>query len=422
MAVTINYVILPHLKKDDGTNFIRIRVTHHRKSKYIKTSIAVEPEHLTRSGNLKHEGKKTLAEDEVKLMRDIASGISTYTLESMTIDDVVRYIEAKRADGEGFRLNFARYGMEVAGRKKFGTGKNYVSAMNCLVRYFGYEPDISEITVRNMRGFEEFVRKEKKMVYHVDEGVVEGKETKSERAVNMYTGVVRSVYKEARREFNDPDLGIMRIPVDIFEYYKVPKAPPAEHRDIPAEWVQMMLDQREGLTGRERMSVDVFLLSFGLMGINSIDLYAAKEHPKDGVFHYFRTKTTDRRDDGAEMFVRIEECVKCLVNEYRGKERAFRFHTMYATDNTFNAAINKGLKAWKTRNGLEDEDKFTFYSARHTWATLGASKRVGIDLALVTEGLCHVDNNRKIDFVYIRKDWERVWDANAKVLELFQWK
>jgi integrase len=121
------------------------------------------------------------------------------------------------------------------------------------------------------------------------------------------------------------------------------------------------------------------------------------------------------------MFVRIEECMKCLVNEYRGKERAFRFHTMYATDNTFNAAINKGLKAWKKRNGLEHEDKFTFYSARHTWATLGASKRVGIDLALVTEGLCHVDNNRKIDFVYIRKDWERVWDANVKVLSLFKW-
>jgi integrase len=238
----------------------------------------------------------------------------------------------------------------------------------------------------------------------------------------MYTGAVRAIYKKARIEFNDPDLGIMRIPVDIFEYYKVPRVPAAEHRDIPAEWIQMMLDQREGLEGRERMAIDVFLLSFGLMGINSIDLYNVREQPKDGVLHYFRTKTTDRRSDGAEMFVRIEECVRGLVNEYRGKERTFRFHTMYATDNTFNAAINKGLKSWKSRNGLEDEDKFTFYSARHTWATLGASKRVGIDLALVTEGLCHVDQGRKVDMVYIRKDWERVWDANAKVLGLFQWK
>lgn len=421
MSVTVSYVILDHLKKDDGTNFIRVRITHKRKSKYLKTNIAVEPSDFTRTGNLKNQGKIDLANDEVKIIRKIVDAMPTSASDEMDVDDVVRYIKAKRADGEGFRLDFASYGISLAEKMKPGTGKNYIVAMRCLVRYFGHNPDISEITVRAMRGFEEFIRKEKKMVYHVDKGIVEGDGTKSERAVNMYTGAVRAIYKKARIEFNDPDLGIMRIPVDIFEYYKVPKVPPAEHRDIPAEWIQMMLDQRDGLTGRERMAVDVFLLSFGLMGINSTDLYNAKEQPKDGVLHYFRTKTTDKRADGAEMFVRIEECVRGLVKEYRGKEKAFRFHTMYATDNTFNAAINKGLKAWKSRNGLEDEDKFTFYSARHTWATLGASKRVGIDLALVTEGLCHVDQGRKVDMIYIRKDWERVWDANAKVLGLFRW-
>lgn len=421
MSVTVSYVILDHLKKDDGTNFIRVRITHKRKSKYLKTNIAVEPSDFTRTGNLKNQGKIDLAKDEVKIIRKIVDAMPTSASDEMDVDDVVRYVKAKRADGEGFRLDFASYGISLAEKMKPGTGKNYIVAMRCLVRYFGHNPDISEITVRAMRGFEEFIRKEKKMVYHVDKGIVEGDGTKSERAVNMYTGAVRAIYKKARIEFNDPDLGIMRIPVDIFEYYKVPKVPAAEHRDIPAEWIQMMLDQRDGLTGRERMAVDVFLLSFSLMGINSIDLYKTKEQPKDGVLHYFRTKTTDKRADGAEMFVRIEECVMGLVNEYRGKERAFRFHTMYATDNTFNAAINKGLKAWKSRNGLDDEDKFTFYSARHTWATLGASKRVGIDLALVTEGLCHVDQGRKVDMIYIRKDWERVWDANAKVLGLFRW-
>ena len=421
MSITVSYVILDHLKKDDGTNFIRIRITHKRKSKYLKTNIAVEPSDFTRTGNLKNQGKIDLAKDEVKINRKIVDAMPTSASDEMDVDDVVRYIKAKRADGEGFRLDFASYGISLAEKMKPGTGKNYIVAMRCLVRYFGHNPDISEITVRAMRGFEEFIRQEKKMVYHVDKGIVEGDGTKSERAVNMYTGAVRAIYKKARIEFNDPDLGIMRIPVDIFEYYKVPRVPAAEHRDIPAEWIQMMLDQREGLEGRERMAIDVFLLSFGLMGINSIDLYNAKEQPKGGVLHYFRTKTTDKRADGAEMFVRIEECVRGLVNEYRGKERAFRFHTMYATDNTFNAAINKGLKSWKSRNGLENEDKFTFYSARHTWATLGASKRVGIDLALVTEGLCHVDQGRKVDMIYIRKDWERVWDANAKVLGLFRW-
>lgn len=419
MAITIDYVILPHLKKEDGTNLIRLRVTHKRKSKYIKTNISVTAEDFTRSGNLKNQGKIDLAGDEVKKWRGVVDKMPTSASDVMTVDEVVKYIKAKLADEGGFRLDFASYGMQVAARKKKGTGKNYIVAMRCLMRYFKHDPDIKEITVRAMRGFEEFIRKEKNMVYHADKGLVEGKGTKSERAVNMYTGAVRAVYKSAMREFNDPDLGIMRIPVDIFEYYKVPKVPPSEHRDIPMEWVQLMIDQRKGLSGRKRMAVDAFLISFALMGINAVDMYMSMEKPKDGVLHYFRTKTTDARDDKAEMYVRIEPCIQELVSDYLDRSRAFDFYKRYASSGTFVAALNKGLKAWKEMNKITDD--FTFYAARHTWATLGSSKRVGIDLVLVTEGLCHVDQARKIDFIYVRKDWERVWDANVKVLELFKW-
>ena len=422
MAITIEYVVLPHLKKEDGTNFIRLRVTHKRKSKYIKTNITLEPEDLTRSGNLKHEGKKDLAQEEVKKWREVAGKVTTHAADAMDVGEVVKYIQAKLAELQEFRLDFASFGMQVAAKKKPGTGKNYVCAMKCLRRFFGHEPDISEITVRNLRAFEEFVRNEPNMVYHIDKGLQKDKKgtKKSERAVNMYLGAVRAVYKQARIEYNDPDLGVFRIPVDVFDYYKVPKAPATEPRDIPAEWVQLMIDQRQGLEGRERMAVDTFLLSFCLMGINAIDLYSVTEKPKDGILHYYRTKTTDRRDDGAEMYVRIEPCVQELMRDYLGKSRVFNYHERYASDNTFIAALNKGLKAWKTRNGIDNDD-FTFYSARHTWGTLGASKRVGIDLALVTEGLCHMDPSRKVDFIYVRKDWERVWDANAKVLGLFRW-
>lgn len=419
MTVTVDYVILPHLKKEDGTNFIRIRVTHKRKSKYLKTNIAVEPEDLTRTGNLKNEGKKDLAMDEVRRMRRIADKMTTYALDEMSVDDVVRYIKARLAEGEGFRLNFASYGIKLAEGMKEGTGKNYRVAMRCLVRYFGHEPDISEITVRAMRGFEDFIRKERNMVYHADKGLVAGEGFKSARAVSMYTGAVRAVYKKARIEFNDPDLGIFRIPNDIFDYYKVPRVPATRPRDIPAEWVQLMIDQREGLEGRERMAVDSFLISFALMGMNAVDLYYITEKPKDGILHYFRTKTADRRDDDAEMYVRIEPCIRAVMRDYMGRARLFDYHVRYSSMNTFTAALNKGLRSWIRRNGLDD---FTFYSARHTWGTLGASKRVGIDLALVTEGLCHMNQSRKVDFIYVRKDWERVWDANAKVLALFDWK
>lgn len=422
MAITIDYVLLPHLKKADGTNFIRLRVTHKRKSKYIKTNICILPENLTRSGNLKHQGKMDLADDEVRKYRKIVDAMPTSASDAMDVDEVLRYIHAKLKEEEEFRLNFASYGMAVADRKKEGTAHNYRVAVRCLVRYFGHEPDISEITVKSMRGFEEFIRNEPRMVYHIgkDELVKKKDKKKGERAVSQYLGVMRSLYRSARLEFNEPDLGVFRIPIDPFDYYNVPKSPAPKHRDIPAEWVQMMIDQRKGLRGLERLGVDVFLISFGLQGINLVDLYTLTERPKKGVLHYFRTKTKDSKTDGAEMYVRIEPCVQALMADYLGRKTAFRFCEMYASRLNFTIAVNDGLKAWRERNKLPDH--FTFYAARHTWATLAASKRVGVESSVITDALAHSDRSRAMDMVYIRKDWERVWDANAKVLALFDWK
>lgn len=421
MAITFDYVILPHQKKQDGTNYIRIRVTHKRKSKYIKTNISVGPEHLTRSGNLKHEGKKDLALEEIKKMRAVTDELSTYATDDMDVADVVELINAKLKEKESFRLDFIEYGMNIASKLKPSTAHNYHVALRSLVRFFkGRHPDISEITVRTMREYEQYVRDEPRMVYYIDKDkVVESKKKKGERAIDLYIGVIRAVYRRARMQYNEPDRGLFRIPIDTFEYYKYQRQVKIEHRDIPAEWVQLMIDQRKGLSGRERLGIDVFLLSFGLMGLNSVDMFLMAEKPREGVLHYFRTKTTDAKEDKAEMFVRIESCIKDIMADYLGAKRVFDFSERYSTRLNFTVAINKGIRQWIKRNELDKD--FTFYSARHTWATLGASKEVGIDLALVTEGLSHSSESRRMDAIYIRKDWERVWDANAKVLGLFRW-
>jgi hypothetical protein len=421
MAITFDYVILPHQKKADGTNYIRIRVTHKRKSKYIKTNISVTSEHLTRSGNLKHEGKKDLALEEIKKMRDITDELSTYATDDMDVADVVELIKTKLKEKESFRLDFVEYGLNIASKLKPSTAHNYRVALRSLVRFFkGRHPDISEITVRTMREFEQFIRNEPRMVYHIEKDeVVESKKKKGERAIDLYIGVVRAVYRKARMQFNEPDRGLFRIPIDTFEYYKYVRQVKIEHRDIPFEWMQMMIDQRKSLSGRERLGIDVFILSFGLMGINSIDMYLLKEKPKNDILHYFRTKTTDAKEDKAEMYVRIEPCVKEIMCDYLGKGSVFDFSERYATRLNFTVAINKGIRQWIQRNNLDKD--FTFYAARHTWATIGASKEVGIDLALITEGLTHSNESRRMDAIYIRKDWERVWDANAKVLSLFKW-
>lgn len=418
MAVTFSYVVLPHLRKGDGTNFIRIRVTHARKSKYIKTGIAVEPSDLTRSGKLKHQGKIDLARDEIRRLREITDAMPTYTLAAMEVGDVVEHIRVMQEREKVFRLNLARYCEGKASRMKPSTARGYLSALNCLARFLGHEPDISELSVKLLRDWEAFILAEGKMVLNVKTGgLKQSDKRKGEGCVRRYMGAMCSLYRMARMEFNEPDRGLFRIPIDIFEYYDPPKAKPAEHRDIPAEWVQLMIDQRRSLNGSERLGVDVFLISFALMGVNLVDLYNMKK-PKGEILHYFRTKTTDSKADRAEMYVRIEGCVRQLCEAYRGKDLAFDFSARYGSVKNFNVVVNRGLRLWIARNKLDKD--FTFYSARHTWGTLASSKSVGIDSRVVTDAMTH-SSKSPMDDVYIRKDWERVWDANAKVLGLFRW-
>ena len=75
--------------------------------------------------------------------------------------------------------------------------------------------------------------------------------------------------------------------------------------------------------------------------------------------------------------------------------------------------VNRALKSWAKRSGLEDAEHFTFYSARKTWAT--TARRIGVEKALVDECLTHVGDFPLTD-IYAARDFDRMNEANRKVL------
>ena len=77
--------------------------------------------------------------------------------------------------------------------------------------------------------------------------------------------------------------------------------------------------------------------------------------------------------------------------------------------------MNAALRRWQRREGLPD---FTFYAARHTWATL--ARRAGVEKATVDECLGHVGDFHLTD-IYAERPWDLLDAANAKVLALFEW-
>ena len=173
----------------------------------------------------------------------------------------------------------------------------------------------------------------------------------------------------------------------------------------------------KSLTIRGKMAKDAFLLSFALVGINTVDLYHLKKGDlKDGVLTYCRAKTDSKREDKALMSVRVEPEAAAIIERRKGMVgNLLMFATRYGTDSEFNRAMNIGLKEVGKLCKIE---KLTTYHARHTWATL-ARNEVGVTLGDVGEALNHSPRgSERVTDIYVERDFSRVWETNRKVLDL----
>lgn len=401
-SVTIAPVIRQCEQKKDGTFPVRIRVTYKRKQKVISTNFLVEKWQLTRNFEIKDPAVSEAVAQVVRDMRSAVNTLNPFDMENMDVSSIVEYIEKRLAGGgSSFTLDFPTYFEKIADEKGKNPRTNYLCALHSLCAFMGTEHfDISAVSSSMMRKYERFLR---------------DKYGSAARAVSLYTSAVAYVHRRAREEYNneESDEILIRNP---FEYYTCPKQAPAKHRDLDADVIREMLRRRPELSGRERLGVDLFLISFALMGMNTPDIYKCAK-PRKGVLVYNRTKTTERRADGAEMHVRIEPCVKKLLDEYKDSSRAFMFHNRYSSYENLGRAANIGLKEF--RNRIRYEKKIDVYSARHSWGTIARSLR--IEKATVDECLCHVDREMRMADIYIKKDLELMWEANAKVLALFDW-
>ena len=132
---------------------------------------------------------------------------------------------------------------------------------------------------------------------------------------------------------------------------------------------------------------------------------------------YNRQKTRTRRADRAEMRVVIPEQLKPYIERLKGSGAWWlnELHTFASNKDFATHRANRCLRRWCEDNGVE---VFTFYAARHTWASLARKK--GIDKSTIDDCLGHKGSFQVAD-IYAEKAWELIQEANQKVLELFTW-
>jgi hypothetical protein len=230
------------------------------------------------------------------------------------------------------------------------------------------------------------------------------------RAQSMYLGFMRHLYREAMRRYNTDYETV--ISNDPFLRYRVPKQVIKKGvRSLTLEQLMKVIEYHGAPHSRAQLARDCFVLSFCLMGINSVDMYYVKTLTK-GVLKYNRTKTKDRRSDDAYIEVKVHDVIKPLMERYRGSGRVFSFYKRYGSPEDFNRAINIGLKKVGEEIGIDD---LQFYKARHTFATLSRNF-MRFSKSDVDEALNHVGSYDIAD-IYIQKDFSVINENNFRLLD-----
>lgn len=411
-----------HLRKD-GTYNVKLRVTHNSQTRKMSTPFYVEKDNLSPDFQILDDELVNYCEDLCHDCRWITRELG-YKINNMTVDELVHYLKLKLQGGDDFHLDFCKFWREQAATMTPGTRRNYMTALNAFQRFIHAESyDIMRITSHTVNDFMTFIKQEPSQRGSNRLRARKSKGSAKTRAVSLYLACMRSIYNRAKYQFNDEDYGHVPISRAPFAKIKLPEHVAAK-RAISPETVQKIIDlpyRDVSIPGAKRFNLakDCFLLSLGLVGMNSADMYSCRNF--DGtILIYERQKTRTRRLDRAEMQVRVEPVLSTLMAKYRDPIRGhvFRFHRDYVSSDAFNRALNRGLKMVAAELGLPD---LQFYAARHTWATIARSRLLNIEKETVHEALNHVDLKMRVTDMYIEKDWSVIWEANRRVFELFKW-
>jgi len=393
--------------RPDGSAIIHIRVTQQRQSRYIDSKLVAEVSDLTKDLRLK---TRTFIDDAENIIRGYRAKCNKdpSRIARMDVDSLVTFLTKEDIGEDPDFIKFARAEIErlkAAGRT--GVAKNHFSTVNAIERHIGAkELPVSAITVKFLRGFEAFIREKPGSDNNKGQS----------RAPALYLSNLRALHNKMKQAYNDEDAGVIPIPLSPFQRYKLPVEKATRKRALEVDQVKQIYKLPEG-GSRFTLARDCFILSFALIGMNSVDLYNCPPAVK-GYLTYKRKKTSSRRKDEALISIKITKGIKNLVEKYKDETglRAFNFYQHYVNKDGFNKSINKGLKEIGKKLKIEDLE---FYAARHSWATI-ALNDCGVDKYTVHSALNHVDEVMRVTDIYLKENWVAINEANRKVLALIE--
>ncbi|HBZ35292.1 MAG TPA: hypothetical protein DEO33_02540 [Rikenellaceae bacterium] len=367
---------------------IKIRVHHNGKTRYIGTRFYVKPSQFSvqkgrvlkshqMSAFINAELKKLEANYESKL-------VASDDTEKISVKEVVSRLRKKYKV-----VNLIDLFDEVI--KSFqsagsSTSWTYTTTKSALIKYWGssFLP-VTEVDEAFLKGF-------------MNSRIAEGK---SINGTVLSLANIRSVFNKAI------DNGVILADMYPFRKFKFSGVKTSK-RTLSVSQLKTMLQAK--LDPKEKVAVDMFFLSFYLIGMNSKDLFNLKKgNIMSGRMVYVRAKTKK------EYSIKIEPEVMEILERYGSTDSDWllaSMHEKYSTVQDFTYAMNFNLK--KVAEKCEINMPVTTYYARHSWATIAYNNGISKDNVRLALG----HGEETVTDTYIDFDLKLVDIANRKIIDL----
>ncbi len=382
--MNISPVILTKKTNQKGKVNIKIRIVHNRKVRDIGTEYYIDPAFWLSAGKVSDDFPKAdyINFEVNKIILGYQEKLLGKNLKIMPINRIVEILRADTYTPSDFSAYFSKVVSEKARTNK-RTGEIFQSTLDKIRKFDKRSPLMFEdISPGWLKKFE---------------GVMK-QAANSKATMSLHFRNVRTVFNDA---IDNSEISLNLYP---FRRFKI-KSGGEEKPTLTLQQVRNLARLPHELKSRQN-ACNVWLLSFCLIGMNSSDLFDAKQEDIiDGRIKYSRNKT------GKKYFVKLEPEALNLIEQLKGEKNLLNMAGRFKHVKSFTTCTDKLLKEIGKKIGKSD---LHMYDARHAWASM-AKNHLKVDDNDISAALGHSIGG--VTAGYIHRNQEYIDSINRKILD-----
>ena len=380
---TIKLAILKHTQAKDGSYKIRIAIGHKQETHYIITRYKVLTWANFRNGVVCNQPDANYINVKLRnLLNDYDTRLDSIpNLSDLTCGQLRDMLRDMRAVTSSATILGVANEYTTLLRKENRT--SYAKIIDTMVRkfleYTNGDIYLQNISTATIDGYSHYLKAK---------GFAPAYETMC--LVNIRTLVNRAI-----------KLQLVRYDVHPFLYWHATQAEPRE-LDISVEDMRKFLTYQDKAKGKQR-SVDFFLLSYYLGGINLIDLvaYDFRNYKQQGILRYIRRKTRIKKRSNQYVEFSIPAEAYPIIDKYMNPKTG---HILDVTEKQYRNRLN--IIDTDLRNIAADlgiTRKVSFYTARKSFVQHGFELGIPLETLEYCIGQSMKANRPIFNYVRIMK-------------------